>query len=229
VTEAVPSDARVRGVYLAPNADTVEAHLGNALRRIMDAAVLATAEEAELRGVIASIDALSTQLEGVDGLRLKAGMPWPPADQLAKGDRDYNPVIGAANPLAPPMPITVLEDGSIVSELSFRPIHEGPPGFVHGGWVAALLDQLLGTANIVAGVGAPTGSLTIRYRKGTPFGVPLVLRARTDSIDGRRIHASGEITADGVVTAEAEGLFIRPSAERIAQTQQTLAEREAPR
>jgi acyl-coenzyme A thioesterase PaaI-like protein len=62
-----------------------------------------------------------------------------------------------------------------------------------------------------------TGELTIRYRRGTPFGVPLVLRARTDSVRGRRVHASGEITVDGEVTASAKGLFILPTAERVAE------------
>jgi hypothetical protein len=44
-----------------------------------------------------------------------------------------------------------------------------------------------------------------------------VLTARTDRIEGRKIFATGEITADGVVTAEAEGIFIRPTAERLQQ------------
>ena len=79
----------------------------------------------------------------------------------------------------------------------------------------ALLDQLLGAANIAYGVGAMTAELTIRYRKPTPIGVPLHLAARTDEIDGRKVFASGEITADGVVTAEATGVFIRPTPERL--------------
>ena len=125
------------------------------------------------------------------------------------------------------MPIRVLPDKSVVSEMTMRPVHEGPSGTVHGGWVASLLDQLLGTANIVAGVGAMTAELTIRYRKGTPIGVPLTMSARTDSVDGRKVFASGEIVADGVVTAEATGVFIRPSTQN-ANVQQLLdARREA--
>jgi acyl-coenzyme A thioesterase PaaI-like protein len=96
---------------------------------------------------------------------------------------------------------------------------------VHGGWVAALLDQLLGSANIVSGHPAMTGQLTIRYRAGTPYGVPLLLRARTDSVEGRRVHASGEITVAGKVTAEAKGLFILPTAERVAEIRKTASKR----
>jgi acyl-coenzyme A thioesterase PaaI-like protein len=110
-----------------------------------------------------------------------------------------------------------------------RPIHEGPPGGVHGGFVAALLDQLLGAANIAYGVGAMTAELIIRYRKPTPIGVPLTLQARTDSIDDRRVHASGEILADGVVTAEARGLFIRPTTERLERHKKIASGRTKPR
>jgi acyl-CoA thioesterase FadM len=56
-----------------------------------------------------------------------------------------------------------------------------------------------------------TAELTVRYRRATPLGVPLTVRARMDSAEGRRMHASGEILANGVVTAEAKGLFIKPS------------------
>jgi hypothetical protein len=48
-----------------------------------------------------------------------------------------------------------------------------------------------------------------------------VLRARIDEVDGRRTYASGEIVADGVVTAEATGLFISPTAERVEALRRT--------
>lgn len=215
--------------YESPPADGTEAQLADAVRRLMDAAVLTTANDPELREAIQTLDALSDQLEGPGASRLRSGTPWPPVEAMGRGDRAHNPVAGPANPLAPPMPIEVGNDGSVRSEVTMRPIHEGPPGGVHGGWVAALLDQLLGAANIAYGVGAMTAELTIRYRKPTPIGVPLVLSARTDSIDGRQVRASGEIAADGVVTAEARGLFIRPTAERLARHQQIAGGRTKPR
>jgi acyl-coenzyme A thioesterase PaaI-like protein len=201
------------------------AELGTALRRLMDAAVLTNTDDDALFAAATEVDALAARLEGVNGELLKDAMPWPEPDRMRRGDRAHNPVIGAANPLAPPMPVRVLEDGSVVSEITMRPIHEGPPGAVHGGWVASLLDQLLGIANTVANIGGMTAELTVRYRKATPYGVPLTISARTDSVDGRRIYASGEIVANGVVTAEATGLFMRPSEARIAQLQQAVEDR----
>jgi len=39
------------------------------------------------------------------------------------------------------------------------------------------------------------------------------------------VHASGEIVADGVVTAEARGLFLMPSADRVAELRETVEAR----
>jgi acyl-coenzyme A thioesterase PaaI-like protein len=199
--------------------------LADALRRLMDAAVLTTATDGELGAVITAVDTISTLLEGADGERLRDGVPWPETERLHRGDVPHNPVIGRANPLAPPMPIRVLPDHSVVGEVTMRPIHEGPPGALHGGWVASLLDQLIGMANAAAGVGGMTAELTVRYRKATPLNVPLTISARTDSVDGRKVYASGEIVADGAVTAEATGVFIQPSPTRAATVQRILDQR----
>jgi acyl-coenzyme A thioesterase PaaI-like protein len=203
--------------------------LAASLRALLDAAVTSDAGGAEQLEVAAAVDALTLRLSGEDGGRLNEGMPWPPVERMRRGDRPYNVILGRAHPMAPPMQIRVCDDGSVMSELTMRPIHEGPAGFVHGGWVAALLDQLLGSANIVSGHPAMTGELTIRYHRGTPFGIPLVLRARTDSVQGRRVHASGEITVAGEVTAAATGLFILPTPERVAEIRRVAGGRASDR
>jgi acyl-coenzyme A thioesterase PaaI-like protein len=209
-------------------ADGPAEHLAASVRAFLDAVVTSDADCDEQLEIAAAVDALTERLSGADGSRLNSGMPWPPVERMRRGDRPYNAILGRAHPMAPPMPVKVCDDGSVMSELTMRAIHEGPGGFVHGGWVAALLDQLLGSANIVSGHPAMTGQLTIRYRAGTPYGVPLVLRARTDSVEGRRVHASGEITVDGKVTADAKGLFILPTADRVAEIRKATAARVKP-
>lgn len=196
--------------------------LGDAIRRLMNAAVLTSADPDELADVARSIDAIAEQLEDA-GLRDQ--MHVPDEEGMRRGDRPYSPVIGAANPIAPPMVVSALEDQTVVGECTLQPIHEGPPGAVHGGWVATLLDQLLGHASAASGNRGFTAELKVRYRRPTPYGVPLTLRGRTDKVDGRRVHTSAEIVVDDVVTAEAEGLFLTPSPERVAQLRETFATR----
>jgi acyl-coenzyme A thioesterase PaaI-like protein len=206
------------------DADAAAIELADAVRRLMDAAVLTTIDDEQRRELAVRIDALTAML--VAGAR--DTMPWPDPESMRRGHRPYSPVIGAANPIAPPMTVRTLDDGSVVGEATMRPIHEGPPAVVHGGWVATLLDQLLGHANAAAGVGGFTAELTVRYRRPTPYDVPLTVRARTDSVDGRRVRSSGEILADGVVTAEASGLFLMPSEQHLVDVAQRYAERRVP-
>jgi acyl-coenzyme A thioesterase PaaI-like protein len=207
-----------------PPTDRSAVRLADAVRRVMEAAVLTGADEPTLSEIADELHAISARLAG-DGLR--DSMPWPDEESMRRGHRPYSPVIGAANPLAPPLVVRVLDDGSVVGECTMRPIHEGPPGVVHGGWVATLLDQLRGHANAAAGAGGFTAQLTIRYLRPTPYGVPLTVRARTDEVDGRRVFASGEIVANGEVTAEATGLFKMPSEQRVAELRETVQARAA--
>ncbi|WP_406284603.1 PaaI family thioesterase [Embleya sp. NBC_00896] len=86
--------------------------------------------------------------------------------------------------------------------------HGGPPARAHGGIVAVILDQLLGVAASAAGAPGLTAGLDIRYRKATPYGVPLELTGRWTGREGRKSFATGEIRADGEVTAEATAVFI---------------------
>ncbi len=93
---------------------------------------------------------------------------------------------------------------------------QGPPGAVHGGYLAAMFDNLLGVLpyRLTGQRGAFTGRLTVRYRALTPLDTELVLTGRLTSVRSRRVTAAGQCHVDGVLTAEAEALFVRPAAER---------------
>ncbi|UFS58744.1 PaaI family thioesterase [Subtercola endophyticus] len=124
-----------------------------------------------------------------------------------------NPVSGAFNPLAPPVLMEVVDgpEGGpreIRGTVNFAQEYEGPPRLVHGGYVAAALDDSLGMANFVADMGALTGTLTIRYRKPTPLRTNLRIEARCLGRDGRKISAWAGLYLDDLLLAEADGLFI---------------------
>jgi hypothetical protein len=123
-----------------------------------------------------------------------------------------SPMIGRSNPIAPPVEVWAAEgeDGQpeIRGRVTFSYPYEGPPTCVHGGVIAELFDELLGSANIIANRAAMTGTLTVRYRKPTPLLAPLDLVARFTGSEGRKVFAWSGIYHDGELTAEAEGIFI---------------------
>jgi len=118
-----------------------------------------------------------------------------------------SPVIGFANPVAPPVIVEAV-DGELRGSAFFDYQYEGPPTCVHGGVIAMVFDEMLGAANIMAGSPAMTGTLTIRYRKPTPLRTPLRLEARCLGREGRKVRTYGAIFHRDLLTAEAEGIFI---------------------
>lgn len=125
-----------------------------------------------------------------------------------EGVTRHDPVTGPENAIAPPLPLRGLPDGSIVGTATLGLPYQGPPGCVHGGVSALLLDHTLGVANAWAGVSGMTGTLTLRYHRPTPLFVELTVRARQVSVEGRKIRTTGEILAGDEVCVSADGLFI---------------------
>jgi len=123
--------------------------------------------------------------------------------------RDRSPVTGHANAMAPPASLVPdLDQRVVTGEVTFGPAFEGAPGCVHGGFVAALLDEALGMTCIFGGGPAMTAELTTRYRHHTPVSTPLRVEARLVSVEGRKLRASGEVYHGDIAVVEGSGLFI---------------------
>ena len=141
---------------------------------------------------------------------------------------DTSPVIGYANPLAPPVAIWAVRGETGQPELRGRArfgyAYEGPPTCVHGGVIAETFDELLGACNIPTGRAGMTGTLTIRYRRPTPLLTDLDLVARQTHIEGRKIFAWAGIYHDGELTAEADGVFIELAPQRFLDVVSANAE-----
>lgn len=120
---------------------------------------------------------------------------------------DRSPMLGRANPLAPPVELA-FDDGRILGTATFGAAYEGPPGCVHGGYIAAAFDEVLGSTQSLSGSPGMTGRLTVHYRSPTPLHTELRFEGTLDRVDGRKIHTSGRLWAGEVLCAEAEGLFI---------------------
>jgi acyl-coenzyme A thioesterase PaaI-like protein len=90
----------------------------------------------------------------------------------------------------------------------FTDQHQVPPGYVHGGASAAVLDEAMGLAIWQAGYRAVTVHLTIDYRQPVPLGESIRIRGVMHSKAERRIETSGEILLpDGSVAVFAKGIY----------------------
>ncbi len=195
---------------------------GEAERRALCEATRKLVEE--VRRSRAPRSDLETAREAVDrALELLAphshGGPYAQADMLGglgrfEETRDpmelfpYSPLIGSFNPVSPPMEFRV-EGDVIHGRGRFGAQFCGPPNHVHGGVVAAVMDELLGAVNVVNALGAMTGTLTIRYRRPTPLFEEVRLEGRTAGSEGRKVFARGSMWHGEELLAEAEGVFIR--------------------
>lgn len=128
---------------------------------------------------------------------------------------DQSPMIGLANPLAPPITIGKSGERTAEGRVRFGSAYEGPPGSVHGGYVAAAFDEVLGFVQSLSGNPGMTGTLTVKYRKPTPLHTDLVIEAEWVRSEGRKTICQGRILADDVLTAEAEGIFVAVPRERM--------------
>lgn len=145
-------------------------------------------------------------LDAVDGA---AARPHDNLDYQA-----YSPMVGRANPLAPPLHLRADEQG-VHGTAVFGDAYEGPPGHVHGGYVACMLDEILGFVQSLTGNPGMTARLSIAYRSPTPLHVSLRLGARVLRVDGRKIFTKATVhDPEGRLCAEADGLFLSIGRER---------------
>lgn len=199
--------------------------LAQAVRELADATIRTLVDDDEIHAVRAEVEALTSrlrhrQLDGPFGVRFDAsgrGRPWG------------NAVVGLRNPVAPPLVIVHDESGRAWSDFHLGAAYEGPPSLVHGGVSALILDQMLGEAAGAGGKPGMTGTLTLRYRRGTPLG-DLRAEAWIDRSEGIKTYAKGQIMDAEGVTVEAEGVFILPrwAREAIAAHQAQNGDEAAP-
>jgi acyl-coenzyme A thioesterase PaaI-like protein len=182
--------------------------LTEAIRHLIDAAL--TAEEASSEQLSDAAEQVERIATALSGRRALGDRPSGVRSRAEESHDDYlprSPLVGVVSPLAPPIDYEY-RDGRLFGRGVFHAAYEGPPGYVHGGWIALAFDEILGMANIASGHPGMTGRLSVRYRRPTPLHRPVGFEGWTDQVDGRRVVTRGTLTVDGSVTAEAEGLFV---------------------
>ena len=205
----------VDGVATSATQDLPINRVASALRRIGAVTIGQPVEDEDLGVAAAELAAVADRLEDAAARSKRPRNTPGPNGFPGVHPQDHfptSPMIGFANPISPPVEVWAVhgEDGQreLRGRVTFDYPYEGPPTCVHGGVIAELFDELLGLSNILAGLGAMTGTLTIRYRRPTPLLAPLDVIARHTRSEGRKVFAWGGLYHDGELTAEAEGIFI---------------------
>jgi len=121
-------------------------------------------------------------------------------------------ICGRQNPVG--LKMDFFEDraaGQVRAELTVPDEYQGYPGVVHGGIVAAILDETAGRAVMLEGSDEnlmATLKLTVRYRRPTPTGQPLVAVGWVERPGRGAAKVAGQIRLpDGTITAECESVL----------------------
>jgi acyl-coenzyme A thioesterase PaaI-like protein len=201
--------------------------LAAALRALLEQLNATAAPEPALRALAAEVNAAAREFAAAGAASTDSAR----RDGLYSGMESFHdrgPLVGLANPIAPPLDLRIDLAANVVrGTATFGAAHEGAPGLLHGGLLAAAFDEVLGMATCFAGSPGMTRELTVRYERPTPIHTELHFVGRCDRVEGRKLHVSSEVEANGVRTATAHGLFIQVGDEKFAELARAKQQRRA--
>jgi hypothetical protein len=149
----------------APLAQTVAA--AGAIRRL--SSLLLSLEHAH-----PTVDAILTQISDWES-ELSAAVPPDSAPRIGSDDDgsrriylDHATDIGAFNPCFPEYHFDQFDAETASGRVAFPLVYEGPPGLVHGGFLAVFFDCVMQHQNCLAGLAGKTRSLKVTFRRPTP-------------------------------------------------------------
>ena len=184
--------------------------VANAIKQLTEALVTSSPNTETMHAIAQQLEVTAEEFRGSP--RIYGRFDWAASGEhgsFGQISHELNPLAGWSNPVAPPVNNWI--DGDMaLGTCQCGWAYEGPPGSVHGGYVAAIFDQFLGMAQILGGQPGMTGYLHINYHQRTPLNTELKLEAKLVKVEGRKTIMRGEMFAEGVMTASAEGLFVQP-------------------
>jgi acyl-coenzyme A thioesterase PaaI-like protein len=129
------------------------------------------------------------------------------ADDHTGGSGHHRHPFGlGASAVFPPLDLEV-EGRALVGRTRLGRAWEGPPGLVHGGFLAAAFDMACSTlAGTLLGPSV-TRSLRTRYLRPTFLGAELRIEVAAGPVDGRLLELTGRILADDQVTLKGTAQF----------------------
>ena len=165
--------------------------------------------------------ALTEKIEGLTAELSQAQQVTGLVDMAKRGQRgtiddvmgELVSVGGRSHPCSPELRWQEASN-RITGTVKFGQAFEGPPGHVHGGWVAGVLDHLMGMTHVRTGHPGMTGGLSVRYLKPTPLNQVIEVSAQATELDDKRTEVKAEMRFGETTTAKAEAIFVRVDREK---------------
>jgi hypothetical protein len=192
----------------APLAQTVAA--AGAIRRL--SSLLLSLEHAH-----PTVDAIIAQISDWER-ELSAAVPPDSAPRIGAdedGSRrvylDHATDISAFNPCFPEYRFDHLDAQTASGRVAFPVVYEGPPGLVHGGFLAVFFDCVMQHQNCLAGLSGKTRSLRVTFRRPTPVLTDLRFDIARSQVE-RSITSTARLLLDDEVLCigEADTLALPP-------------------
>jgi acyl-coenzyme A thioesterase PaaI-like protein len=200
--------------------DEARAAAANALRDLIHEFAASDGDDDTLRGVAAMAQQQTATLERAprrDRLALmRAAVVEQGLPGMAAGSGFADRAVGGtSNPTG--VELTVRFEGDeVVANVVLRRAFEGAPGRAHGGIVAAAFDDVTGFVIGLLHEPAFTGELTVRYVAPVPVDETLVMRARLDGRERRKLFISAEAHAGDLLVATCHAIYITVDPTRFA-------------
>ena len=195
--------------------DAARIELGATARRLNHAIVARDVELEQLQSAIAALSTIAEEFERSDR-RERSFAHFKDSKRVEFVDGDImtshicRPGSGPGSPHG--LEMTVTRNGDVAeARFVIGDSYEGAPGRSHGGIVALAFDDAMGFVLSIIHSVAYTGEISVRYKAPTPLNTPLVIRARLDRIEGRKLHLVAEMSEDrpdAPLIATSHALFI---------------------
>ena len=102
---------------------------------------------------------------------------------------------------------------------------EGPPGYAHGGSIAALLDEVMGISGWASGWKVVAAEISVRFNRPTNLGAVHTFEGQVTNVDGRRITCESTLwSSSGDVLATSSGTFMEMRPEMLDKLRENLTE-----
>jgi len=197
-----------------PASFTVRRQLASALRELSEQLIRTQADDAQLADWTAQAQALLAQARTYERRDTRAANKKLFTGQAGASDvfdmMDYDPMGGLSNPVSPELSWTRADAEGVEATVRLGLQYQGPPGRVHGGVLAWIMDAVLARAMHASMRIGVTGTLNLRYLASTPIEQTLVCRAHVARAEGRKLIIEGGVFHNNEQTVQVEGIWLQP-------------------